>query len=181
LPDQDQTGILLNRCQAGFGNLKERRLHPEPTSLFRSSGQRGFSAIVAGNPGRVQARKLEREVNVRFTPVSCIIHTHEGTVHAKPGDAILCGIDDEQWRVSRERFAEKYSPLPPTRDGESGRYVSRRNHVLAVRMSEPFEVLLADGISMLRGRTRDWLVDYGDGSLGIVTAEIFARTYEILA
>jgi hypothetical protein len=156
-------------------------LHPEPTSLFRSSGKCGFSAIVADDPRRVEARKLEQEVEVRFTPVSCIIHTHEGTVHAKPGDAILRGIADEQWRVSRERFADKYSPLPPTRDGESGRYLAKRNQVLAVQMSEPFEVLLADGISRLKGRARDWLVDYGDGSLGIVTAGIFALTYEILA
>jgi len=155
-------------------------LHPEPTSLFRSSGKRGFSAILADDPRHVEARKLEFEVSVRFTPVSCIIQTHEGTVHAKPGDAILHGIDDEQWRVSRERFAEKYTPLPPTRAGEPGRYLSKRNHVLAVQMSDAFEVLLADGISRLKGGAEDWLVDYGDGSLGIVTAGIFARTYEIL-
>jgi len=48
-------------------------------------------------------------------------------------------------------------------------------------MSEPFEVVLVDGISRLKGRARDWLVDYGDGSLGIVTAGIFALTYEMLA
>ena len=155
-------------------------MHPEPTALFRSSGKRGFSAIVAEDPRHIEARKLEFEVSVRFTPVSCIIQTHEGTVHAKPGDAILRGVADEQWRVSRERFGEKYSPLPPTRDGEAGRYLSKRNHVLAVQMSEPFEVLLADGISRLRGHAKDWLLDYGDGSLGIVTAEIFALTYELL-
>jgi hypothetical protein len=155
-------------------------LHSEPVALFRSSGKRGFSAIIAADPRRVQARKLEREVDVRFTPVGCIVETHEGTVHAKPGDAILRGIGDEQWRVSRERFADKDSPLPPTRDGEAGRYIAKRNEVIAVRMSAPFEVVLSDGISKLKGRDRDWLVDYGDGSLGIVTAGIFALTYEIL-
>ncbi len=156
-------------------------MHPDPTSLFRSSGETGFSAVVAKDPRRVEARKLEQEVEVRFTPVSCIIQTHEGTVYAKPGDAILRGIADEQWRVSRERFGEKYRPLPPTREGEPGRYLSKRNQVLAVQMSAPFEVVLADGISRLKGRAKDWLVDYGDGSLGIVTGEIFALTYEILA
>lgn len=156
-------------------------MHAEPTSLFRSSGIRGFSAIVAEDPRHVEARKLELEVDVRFTPVSCIVQTHEGTVHAKPGDAILRGVADEQWRVSRERFADKYSPLPPTKDGESGRYLSKRYLVLALRMNAPFEVLLADGVSRLKGRAEDWLVDYGDGSLGIVAAASFARTYEILA
>jgi hypothetical protein len=152
----------------------------DPMALYRSSGRRGFSAIVADDPRRVEARKREREVSVRFTPVSCIVQTSEGTVHAKPGDAILTGMANEHWRVSREHFAEKYRPVPPTAPGEPGRYVSMRNRVLAVSMSKNFEVLLADGISRLRGSANDWLVDYGDGSLGIVTAPIFAQTYEIL-
>jgi hypothetical protein len=41
-------------------------------------------------------------------------------------------------------------------------------------------VLLADGQSTLTGRPSDWLVDYGDGSLGIVSQDIFATTYEIV-
>jgi hypothetical protein len=46
-------------------------------------------------------------------------------------------------------------------------------------MTEPFEVLLADGISRLNGRAGEWLVDYGDGSLGIISESIFAATYDI--
>jgi hypothetical protein len=49
-----------------------------------------------------------------------------------------------------------------------------------VPMTEPFEVLLADGVSRLSGRAGEWLVDYGDGSLGIVSRPIFATTYEII-
>ncbi len=44
-------------------------------------------------------------------------------------------------------------------------------------MSEEFEVLLADGISRLHGRAGEWLVDYGDGSLGIIAEAIFAANY----
>ena len=47
-------------------------------------------------------------------------------------------------------------------------------------MTEPFDVLLADGVSRLHGRPGDWLVDYGDGSLGVVTNAIFGVTYEIV-
>jgi hypothetical protein len=47
-------------------------------------------------------------------------------------------------------------------------------------MPAAFEVLLADGMSRLRGQPGDWLVDYGDGSLGIVSRAIFATTYEIV-
>ena len=133
------------------------------------------------DPRRVWARKLVREIQVRFTPIPCTVQTREGVVHARPGDAILTGIAGEHWRVSRARFAEKYQPVPPTVAGEAGRYVSLPNRIMAVRMTEAFEVLLADGVSRLSGRAGDWLVDYGDGSLGIVSPAIFATTYEIIS
>ncbi len=149
--------------------------------LFRSSGQRGFSSALNDDRRHVVARKLEREVQVRFTAEACTVQTPEGQVHAQPGDAILTGIAGERWRVSRSRFAEKYRPVPPTQPGEAGRYLSLRNRILALQMSEPFEVLLADGQSRLTGGPGDWLVDYGDGSLGIVSRAIFATTYEVLS
>ncbi len=151
-----------------------------PLPLYRSSGQRGYSSLVSGDPRRVAARKLEREIDVRFTPVECTIETKEGVVHARPGDAIITGTAGEHWRVSRARFADKYRPVPPTVAGEPGRYVSLPNRILAVPMSESFEVLLADGVSRLQGRPGEWLVDYGDGSLGIVSETIFASTYSIV-
>ena len=147
---------------------------------FRSSGQRGFSSVLAGDPRRVVARKLEREVQVRFASEACSLQTPEGVVHAQPGDAILTGIAGEHWRVSRAHFADKYRPKPPTQPGEAGTYLSLRNRIIALQMSEAFEVLLADGESTLSGRAGDWLVDYGDGSLGIVSPGIFATTYEII-
>lgn len=148
--------------------------------LYRSSATPGFSSMVVADPRRVSARKLVREIEVRFTKVPCTVKTSEGVVHAHPGDAIITGIAGEHWRVSRARFAEKYQPVPPTVAGEPGRYVSVPKRILAVRMGEAFEVLLADGLSRLSGRAGDWLVDYGDGSLGIVSPSIFATTYELV-
>lgn len=152
----------------------------KPPPVYHSSGQFGFSKLVSDDPRRVAARKLEREVKVRFTPIACLVQTPEGTVHAKPGDAILTGSGGETWRVSRARFEHKYRPVPPIVAGDAGPYLSLRNRILALQMQEPFEVLLADGVSRLTGHAGDWLVDYGDGSLGIVTQAIFATTYEIL-
>ena len=148
--------------------------------LFRSSAQPGYSSQISNDPRRVWARKLVREIEVRFTPVPCTVESREGVVHARPGDAILTGTGGEHWRVSRERFAEKYRPVPPTLAGEPGRYVSLPYRIMSVPMTEAFEVLLADGVSRLRGSAGDWLVDYGDGSLGIVSPAIFATTYEII-
>jgi len=147
--------------------------------LFRSSGQRGFSSRISADPRCVFARKLEREIQVQFTPIARTVQTSEGLVHARAGDAIITGIAGEHWRVSREHFSKKYRPVPPTLPGESGPYVSVPNRILALPMSESFEVLLADGVSRLNGRAGDWLVDYGDGSLGIVSQAIFATTYQI--
>jgi PGDYG protein len=148
--------------------------------LFRSSGQRGYSSVIGSDPRRVFARKLEREIQAKFTPIACTVQTPEGLVHARPGDAILTGTAGEHWRVSRERFAEKYRPVPPTLAGEAGRYMSLPNRIQALPMTDSFEVLLADGVSRLSGHAGDWLVDYGDGSLGIVSRSIFSTTYEIL-
>jgi hypothetical protein len=92
----------------------------------------------------------------------------------------LTGNGGHHWRVSHGKFANKYRPVPPTVAGESGRYMSLPYHILALRMQKPFEVQLADGVSSLSGHVGDWLVDYGDGSLGIVAQDIFATTYEIL-
>lgn len=148
--------------------------------LFRSSAQPGYSSAVSNHPGRVTARKLEQEIQVQFTSAPCTVRTREGVVHARPGDAIVTGTAGEHWRVSRAHFAEKYRAVPPTVDGQPGKYISLPKTILAVPMSEQFEVLLADGVSRLKGQPGDWLVDYGDGSLGIVAKAIFAGTYEVI-
>jgi len=153
---------------------------PGPALLCRSSGQRGYSSFISADPRRVHARKLEREIQVQFTSVPCTVQTSEGLVHARPGDAILTGAAGERWRVSREHFAEKYRPVPPTLGGEPGRYMSLPNRILALPMTESFQVMLADGVSRLSGHAGDWLVDYGDGSLGIVSPAVFSVTYEIV-
>lgn len=148
--------------------------------LYRSSGQSGHSPELIEHPNRIYARKLEREVRVRFVDAPCSIATAEGAVRAQPGDAVITGIAGEHWRVSRRHFADKYRPAGGTEPGRDGTYLSLRNRVLAIRMQEPFEVLLADGVSCLRGRPGDWLIDYGDGSLGIVSEAVFRVTYEIV-
>jgi hypothetical protein len=148
--------------------------------LFRSSGHRGYAPSISSDPRSVHARKLERQIHVRFTSVECTVQTSEGVVHAMPGDAIITGTAGEHWRVSRAHFNDKYRPVPPTIAGEAGHYVSLPNRIVALPMTEAFEVALADGLSRLHGSPGEWLVDYGDGSLGIVSQAIFATTYEIV-
>jgi len=155
-------------------------LSGDTAPLFRSSGKPGYSSEIGGHPQRVVARKLEREVQVRFARAACKVQTNEGLVQARPGDAILTGINGEHWRVSQVRFPDKYRPSQSTPAGEDGAYISLPNRVFAVPMTQGFEVLLADGESRLTGRAGDWLVDYGDGSLGIVSKRVFDTTYEVV-
>ena len=149
--------------------------------MFRSNGRRGFSQMIGADPRHVYARKQVHTIQVEFAQSACTVQTTEGLVHVRPGDAIITGMGGERWRVSREHFGDKYRPVAPTREGESGAYASLPNRVLALPMTETFQVLLADGKSRLSGGTGDWLVDYGDGSLGIVSKAVFPTTYEIVA
>jgi hypothetical protein len=155
-------------------------VNPQAPPLFRSTGQPGYSSAVSAHSQRVFALKRIREVHVQFTSIDCTVKTREGLVHARPGDAIVTGTAGEQWRVSRVHFAEKYHPVPPNTAGQDGLYISLPNRIMAVQMSDAFDVLLADGVSRLSGQPGDWLVDYGDGSLGIVADAIFAATYAIV-
>jgi len=156
-------------------------MSPAAPRLFRSSGIPGYLNELSADPRHVIARKLEHEVQVQFADRPCTVQTPEGAVQAQAGDAVLTGIAGERWRVTRKHFADKYRPAATTRVGEPGAYLSLRNRILALRMSTPFEVLLADGVSRLNGRPGDWLVDYGDGSLGVISDAIFQVTYEIPA
>ena len=149
--------------------------------VFRSTGVKGYTQHISADPGTLTARKLEREVQVRFAATDCIVTTREGAVHARAGDAIITGVAGETWRVSRVRFGDKYRPASHTAAGEPGFYMSRPYEIRALRMVDAFDVVLADGVSRLHGQPDDWLVDYGDGSLGVVAPSIFATTYEILS
>src|SRR3984885_15673958 len=89
--------------------------------IFRCSGKSGYSAEVSGHPQRVEARKLEREVLVRFTDVPCIVRTPEGAVHAHPGDAVLTGNGGHHWRGSDAKIEHQYRPGTSNDGGDAGR------------------------------------------------------------
>lgn len=103
-----------------------------PHRLFRSSGQPGFSQHA--HPGRVFARKVPRPCRVEFATAPCIVQTPEGAVGAAAGDAILTGGSGERWPVARAGFFNRYRPIPPTEEGQPGRYVSLPNRVIGIAM-----------------------------------------------
>lgn len=142
---------------------------------FHSAGEGGLSAALLGEPNVVRVQKRPSRVTVRFATAPETIQTREGPVRARAGDAVVSAPGGEQWPVERAAFARRYRPAGPP-----GAYDSVPRPSLAVRMADPFAVVLADGVSRLSGQPGDWLVDYGDGHLGIVAADIFAATYDVL-
>jgi hypothetical protein len=150
------------------------------TPLFRSSTAAGYSTDLKAHPGRVIARKRPLQLHVEFATGPCVVQTAEGAVHARAGDAIITGSAGERWPVHAERFNASYRPVAPTVAGQAGTYMTLPSEVLGIPMNEAFDVLLTDGRSRLHGKRGDWLVDYGDGSLGVVSREVFPATYEII-
>ena len=104
--------------------------------------------------------------------------TREGIVRAMPGDAIVTGTAGQQWPVPRQSFERRYQVQGVGTMGGDGNYLSRALPALALHMTRPFTVLLADGVSRLEGQQGDWLLDYGDGNLGVVADAILRVTYE---
>jgi hypothetical protein len=132
----------------------------------------------AGNA--VRARKRPVQVTARFAEAPVTVATLEGIVHASPGDAILRGTGGEQWPLPPDRFAARYAAVPPTVAGRPGTYASVPHEVTAVRMQHAFVVVLLDGKSQLHGGPGDWLLDYGDGTLGVVAAALFPQLYDVI-
>ena len=124
------------------------------------------------------AHKRRQQYEVRFATQAGSVATLEGPVPVAAGDAVVTGSAGEQWPVARARFGAKYRPLPPLPFGRDGRYESLPLPVLVLQPGQPFEVELADGRARLHGQAGDWLVDYGDGSLGVVAAALFDAMYE---
>ena len=146
--------------------------------IFRAGGQPGNATLLQNQPGRIRARKRAILVQVRFCSSDTQVETLEGRVAAEAGDAIVTGSQGEQWPVRLARFDEKYRAL--AQPGVDGTYQTLPIEVLALTVAAEFTVILSDGESCLHGNAGDWLIDYGDGSLGIVNPAIFNATYEIM-
>ena len=136
-------------------------------------------AFFEGNPAVVKAVKRPGIYQVRFCDRTETIRTLEGEVPAMCGDAVVTDGNGNQWPVGAETFRRKYAPLDGTVAGSDGAYRALPVDVRAVRVLSPFEVELVLSGAVLTGRPGDWLVDYGDGSLGVVASDIFEETYQV--
>jgi hypothetical protein len=113
---------------------------------------------------------------VEIAPAGGVLATLEGNIAYMAGDALLTGPAGDRWPVGRCHFDAAYVAVPPTIQGQSGRYRRKPNVVWARQMTDAFEVAL-DGRGVLRGKAGDWIVQYGPADQSIVEEHIFAQTY----
>lgn len=119
-------------------------------------------------------------ITVVFASASGVCQTREGAVRYRAGDAIVTGLDGEHWPVGRREFADAYEAASPAVDGHDGMYVPRNRSlaVFALQLGSPISVSVGPASDALQGRAGDWLLQYNDGSYGIVSRDLFARIYE---
>ena len=149
------------------------------STLFTARTTPGFQLDAARDPRVRAARKRALRVRVHFASTSTTLATPEGTIAIAPGDAIIDDDQGRRWGVARAHFDEKYAPVAPILPGDAGAYTSLPTKARAMQMAAPFRVRFVDGISELEGGPGDWLLDYGDGSLGVVSADVFADSYDL--
>jgi hypothetical protein len=127
-----------------------------------------------------RARKRAVVVQVEFADKGGTLSTQEGPVHFSTGDALLTGSEGERWPVARNTFEANYAPVAPNRPGKPGPYRKRPRVVWAKSMTEAFDVTLDRDRGTLRGHAGDWLVQHAPSDFSVVSARVFAQTYELL-
>lgn len=127
-----------------------------------------------------RARKREVAIQVEFAEIDGTLPTQEDPVNYSTGDALLTDIDGQRRPVARDTFDINYAPVAPIRPGKPGRYRKRARVVWAKPMTDAFDITLDRDRGTLRVQPGDWLVQYAQSDFSVVSAGVFAQTYEVL-
>ncbi len=142
---------------------------------------RGNDIQLDADQNALLVQKKAIPVSVHFAGTDGVCVTKEGDVFFKSGDAIMTGVEGEQWPIERSKFDASYQPISPTKTGEDGQYAKKPITVYALQLNEPFYVDVSWGSGRLEGQPCDWLLQYGPDDYGIVSKSIFEKTYEIIS
>lgn len=128
---------------------------------------------------KMAQRAFKRPVvhDVVFAEEPGVCETLEGEVPYKCCDALVTGVTNERWPVSREKFLTSYEAMPPTVSGVDGRYFKKKILVWVLQLEMKTSVSVAEKSTWLTGCVGDWLVQYEPGNWGIVEKDIFQQTY----
>jgi hypothetical protein len=132
---------------------------------------------LAADPRALRVCKKPAPVRVEFAAADGVCETLEGPVRFLAGDAILTGVQDERWPVRRDLFMSSYRAVPPTQAGENGSYRKTPTVTYALRLDRPRNVPVGWQHDPLQGRPGDWLLQYDDGTYGVIQDAIFRESY----
>ncbi len=183
-----QTQALLKECQRRTLHLLQenwRLVERLAGALIRQKTVLGETLVplmvdreLLRWPGVMSAVSLESIREVLFASASGVHRTPEGPVQYESGDAIVTGAHGDSWPIARATFDRLYDPVGETTAGNPGRYRRIPRKVLAYQLADTTRIVLSDGRGVLSGGAGDWVVDYGDGDLAVVSEEAFANYYE---
>jgi hypothetical protein len=129
------------------------------------------------DPRALRVCKKPVPVPVEFATADGTCATLEGPVRFRAGDPILTGVQGERWPVGLDIFRASYEPVPPTRAGENGAYRKAPSISFALRLEQPRDVPVGWQNDPLHGRIGDWMLQYADGSYGVMRDDIFRDSY----
>ncbi|MGI4814725.1 MAG: PGDYG domain-containing protein [Janthinobacterium lividum] len=146
------------------------------------------------DPAARRVMKRPVTLHVAFATTDGTCETLEGPVRYRAGDAIVTGTRGEQWPIERARFETAYEPSASgepdagagsagesnTSDGNAGWYKKRPLVALARRVDVPLAVPVGWQNDPLDAQPGDWLLQYGEGDYGVVDADVFEQTYDLL-
>ena len=131
-------------------------------------------------PGIYSVRSKMVTRFVEFAQTSGICETSEGPVRFEIGDALVTGVEAEQWPIARAIFDLIYVPAEGVNNGDDGEYQKLPKDALALPLTTVRTIALKDGGGILSGRPGDWLIDYGNGDMSIVKGALFEAYYEVV-
>ena len=135
---------------------------------------------IAGDARAREARRLPVRVKVHFAAADGICKTLEGDVRYKAGDALIAGAHGDQWPVPREVFCERYAVEAGATHMTDGWYTKVPATVMALRLTDPAEIVLSGDRGVLSGRPGDWVIERAPGKLAIVAGALFEKTYRLV-
>lgn len=192
--------VILQECESFFSKEKENvqwtaleeilkgvqgnedihcKIFEEALSQYaREIFQAKYSPLKL-HPRALQVMKLPVPVKVCFAMSPGTLKTKEGDVTYTRGDALLTGVEGDSWPVQRSIFDATYEPIEGTRSGSAGIYVKKPIRVWAIQLDHAEDVWIGRGTNRLHGMRGDWLVEYSGERFGVVSQDIFQKTYLI--
>ena len=162
------------QVEALVANLLKKKTLTEAGNRRQPSRDRAF-----WGSGGAQGDEPPDPQEGRVRPIAGRIANAGGAGAIRYGRCASYRRQRRSWPAPRSYFDRTYSREAAGETHADGVYVKRAREVLAVELTAERRLDLTRGRGLLQGKAGDWVVDYGDGELSIVSQEQFAELYDL--